>query len=64
MNVKIFLFGLFFSLHKPVARIFYGEVNPRGRRTERGGVGGGGGVIRLSETAFRMCLKTGCFSNF
>ena len=40
-----------------------GRCNPRRRRTERGG-GGGGGVIRLSEAAFRLCLKTGYFSNF
>ena len=26
--------------------------------------GGGGVVIRLSEAAFRRCLKTGYFSNF
>lgn len=29
MNVEIFLFGLFFSLHKPVARIFYGAVQSK-----------------------------------
>ena len=64
MNVEIFLFGLFFSLHKPVARIFYGAVQSK-EETDRtrweGGGGGGVGGIRLSENAFRLCLKTGYF---
>ena len=45
MNVEIFLFGLFFSLHKPVARIFHGAE--RGGAIQGGDgpneVGGGGG---------------------
>ena len=68
MNVEIFLFGLFFSLHKPVARIFYGAVQSKEEtdRTSWEGEGGGGGwggvgVIRLSENTFRLCLKTGYF---
>lgn len=40
MNVEIFLFGLFFSLHKPVARIFDGEVQSR-EETDRTREGGG-----------------------
>ena len=45
MNVEIFLFGLFFSLHKPVARIFYGAVQSKEEtdRTRWEGGGGGGG---------------------
>lgn len=57
MNVEILLFGLFFSLHKPVARIFYGAVQSK-EETDRTRWGGGVGVIRLSENAFRLCLKT------
>ena len=58
MNVEIFLFGLFFSLHKPVARIFYGAVQSK-EETDR--TRWEVGVIRLSENAFRLCLKTGYF---
>ena len=48
----------------PWPGFFTGRCNPGRRRTERGGGwggGGGGGVIRLSENAFRLCLKTGYF---
>ena len=63
MNVEIFLFGLFFSLHKPVSRIFYGAVQSKEEtdRTRWGGGGGGVGVIRLSENAFRLCFKNWLF---
>ena len=43
MNVEIFLFGLFFSLHKPVARIFYGAVQSKEETDRTRWEGGGGG---------------------
>ena len=43
MNVEIFLFGLFFSLHKPVARIFYGAVQSK-EETDRTRWEAGGGL--------------------
>ena len=47
MNVEIFLFGLFFSLHKPVARIFYGAVQSKEEtdRTRWEVWGGGLGLL-------------------
>ena len=64
MNFEIFLFGLFFSLHKPVARIFL-----RG-----GAIQGVDGPNKVGWGELLGCLrlhfecvsnvKTGCFSNF
>ena len=60
MNVDIFLFGLFFSLHKPVARIFYGAVQSK-EETDRTRWGGGVGLLGCLRMHFDCVLKTGYF---